>query len=219
MAYTRYMSELKDKDNVVYGVMDEEARNRLDAIEETVMYSCYTAADVAAKEISVSGSFTLKAGVKVTVYFANANTADSPTLNIGSTGAKPIYHRGYQITAGVNKALLRSAVEFVYDGSYWQFVGNYVDTTNTAGVTSTSGVKMYPVGALSQLGAAGQTFTNPNVYIGTDNELYSNNVRVATQNDLASLAGNDIVALTVNALKASQSQWVTGLTVDQLIAK
>lgn len=60
--------------------------------------------------------FQLKEGVVVSVKFTNANTASSPTLNVDSTGAKPIR------TLGTSSAYWAAGqtVLFVYDGTYWQ---------------------------------------------------------------------------------------------------
>lgn len=94
--------------------------------------ACSVAAGTAAKTASVTGgTFALEAGSRVTVKFANANTASTPTLNINSTGAKNIYHKGAQITSGTNKSLLAGAVDFIYDGTQWHLVGNYIDTNTT----------------------------------------------------------------------------------------
>lgn len=99
--------------------------------------SCTTAAGTAAKTASVtSGTPTLEAGLKVSVKFSNKNTANSPTLNINSTGAKNIFHNGAQITSGTNKGLLYGMVDFVYDGTQWCLVGNYVDSNSGGTVTS-----------------------------------------------------------------------------------
>ena len=98
--------------------------------------ACSTAAATAAKTGNItSGTFNLETGSSVKVKFANANTADNPTLNINSKGAKNIFHKGAQITTGSNKALLAGICEFVYDGTQWHLVGNYIDdnTTYTAG--------------------------------------------------------------------------------------
>lgn len=87
--------------------------------------TCSTAAGTAAKTVSItSGTFSLEAGARVSVKFNNANTASTPTLNVNSTGAKNIYHKGSQITSGDNKALLAGTVDFIYDGTQWQLVGN-----------------------------------------------------------------------------------------------
>ena len=71
--------------------------------------------------------------------FSNANTANTPTLNVNSKGAKNIFHRGAQITSGANKALLAGTVEFVYDGTQWHLLGNYYDTTSIPAGNITSG--------------------------------------------------------------------------------
>jgi len=52
------------------------------------------------------------------------------------------------------------------------------DTKNTAGTTNKASTKMFLVGATTQ-GANPQTYSNANVYIGTDNKLYSNSKEVA----------------------------------------
>lgn len=79
--------------------------------------TCSTAAGTAAKVATLSsGTLTLKAGVAVSVRFAHANTAASPTLNVSGTGAKAVYANGARYAYFV----AGSSVTFVYDGSYWQ---------------------------------------------------------------------------------------------------
>ena len=105
--------------------------------------ACSTAAATAAKTVSITtGTFTLETGAKVTVKFTNKNTANSPTLNVNSTGAKNIYHNGAQITSGTNKEMLYGTVEFVYDGTQWQLIGNYVDTNTAQNQNAFSNVKV-----------------------------------------------------------------------------
>ena len=53
------------------------------------------------------------------------------------------------------------------------------DTKNTAGTTNKAATKMFLVGATEQA-ANPQTYSNINVYIGTDNCLYSNGTKVLT---------------------------------------
>lgn len=94
---------------------------------------CSTAAGTAAKVVSITkGTFALGAGAKVIVKFTNANTANNPTLNVNSNGAKNIFHNGARITTSTNKALLAGVVEFVYDGTQFNLVGNYINTEYTA---------------------------------------------------------------------------------------
>lgn len=92
--------------------------------------TCSTESATAAKTVSITdGTFSLEAGARVSVKFSNANTADTPTLNVANTGAKNIFHKGAQITTGVNKALLAGVCDFIYDGTQWHLIGNYIDTT------------------------------------------------------------------------------------------
>ena len=99
--------------------------------------TCSTGGSTAAKTVSITtGTFTLETGARVTVKFTNKNTAKNPTLNVNSTGAKNIFHDGAQVKEGVNIDMLCGTVDFVYDGTQWQLVGNYVDTHNSHTVIS-----------------------------------------------------------------------------------
>lgn len=86
---------------------------------------CSTGAATAAKAVSVTaGTFNKEAGARVTVKFANTNTAATPTLNVNSTGAANIYYRGAQITTnGASPDLLSGVVEFIYDGTNYHLIG------------------------------------------------------------------------------------------------
>ena len=100
---------------------------------------CSTGATTAAKTVSItSGTFTLEAGATVSVKFSNANTANSPTLNVNSTGAKSIIVGGQTTASTITGTayLLQGTCTFVYDGTYWQFIGTNnayqkEDTSNT----------------------------------------------------------------------------------------
>lgn len=83
-----------------------------------------TASATVAKTATVEGNFSLYKNVRVSVYFSNANTATSPTLNIAGTGAKPIWAYGGALSATGNTFnwVAKSTIEFVYDGSHWVVV-------------------------------------------------------------------------------------------------
>lgn len=103
--------------------------------------TCSTAAATAAKTVSITtGTFSLEAGARVSVEFSNANTADTPTLNVASKGAKNIFHKGAQITTNGNKALLAGVCDFIYDGTQWHLIGNYIDTTYSDATQSSAGL-------------------------------------------------------------------------------
>ena len=83
--------------------------------------TCSTSGGTAAKTASLTG-FSLLTGARVVVLFSNANTASNPTLNISSTGAKPIYYRNSAIPANYIQA--GTVLELVYSGSYWRVIGD-----------------------------------------------------------------------------------------------
>ena len=95
--------------------------------------TCTTAADVAAKEVTLEDNpnWELKPGSIVFVKFSNTNTASRPTLNVNSTGAKPIYYRGAAINAGYLAA--KRTYIFRYNGTQYELVGD-VNTNTTYSV-------------------------------------------------------------------------------------
>ena len=91
---------------------------------------CINAAGTVAKTAAIEGGeFQLKTGQRVTVYFTLRNTANSPTLNIESTGAKNIFRYNgsawMQITTGSEKGDLDGYVDFIYDGTQYKMVDSY----------------------------------------------------------------------------------------------
>ena len=78
---------------------------------------CSTAAATVAKTISVT-NYKLAAGSKVSVQFTNGNSVNNPTLNVSSTGAKPIKIGNSNIANGYIQAGL--VYQLVYDGSAYQ---------------------------------------------------------------------------------------------------
>ena len=80
--------------------------------------TCSTIASTAAKVVSITG-FTLCTGATVLVKFTQVNTAPNPTLNINSTGAKPIKAiNGWSMVTDPN-----IYYEFLYDGTNWNLIG------------------------------------------------------------------------------------------------
>lgn len=94
--------------------------------------TCSTAAATITKVVSITG-FSLATGAAVIVNFTVTNTAANPKLNVNSTGAKYIRYRNANIAAGYLAA--NRTYEFVYDGTYWQLVGD-LDIATTGGTIS-----------------------------------------------------------------------------------
>ena len=81
--------------------------------------ACSTAAATKAKTVTLSG-FTLVTGAIVGVKFSYDNTAAAPTLNVNSTGAKPIYYKGEAVAAGLLKA--GYVYLFQYNGAQYELL-------------------------------------------------------------------------------------------------
>lgn len=79
--------------------------------------TCTTAAATAAKTVTCS-NFTLRNGAVVTVKFTKKNTAANPTLNVNSTGAKPIFLNGSALPESAYWGA-GETVSFIYDGTNW----------------------------------------------------------------------------------------------------
>ena len=101
--------------------------------------ACSTAASTAAKVINISG-FSLVNDAHVSVVFQNGITCANATLNINSTGAKPIKYLGENLEA--NMVRENTTVLMVYDGSAYHIIAGI----NPAKVSKSTGTKVYFVG-------------------------------------------------------------------------
>lgn len=77
--------------------------------------TCDTAGNAAVKVVAMPDFNVLVIGVTIHVQFANANTADSPTLQVGSTAAVAIKRNGTLSGEWQNG----SVISFTYDGTNW----------------------------------------------------------------------------------------------------
>lgn len=84
--------------------------------------TCSTDATVGAKTVAIADFILLKNGI-VSVLFTKANAVAGATLNINSTGAKPIRVNGVAVQPGLIKA--QTVVQFQYDGTAWNIVGMF----------------------------------------------------------------------------------------------
>lgn len=97
--------------------------------------------------------------------------------------------------------------EFLYNGTQYEFVGDIetnIDTKNTTGTTNKTGTKLFLAGGTSQADN-GVTYSNSNVYVGTDNALYSNGKKVLNADEKnATISGS-----LANQIKQLQDSWET----------
>lgn len=90
---------------------------------------CSTDAATADKSVDCEG-FTLVTGAAIKVRFTVSNTATDITLNVNGTGAKNIRYRNANITtSNAGYFAANRTYEFVYDGSYYQLVGDLDSNT------------------------------------------------------------------------------------------
>lgn len=133
---------------------------------------CATAAGTAEKTASITSGTLLELanGVRVTVFFANKNTAATPTLNINNTGAVAIRHNGSTLS-GSNVGLLQGAIDFVYsEDMAWDLVGNYIDSNTTYTGTSpisVSGTSISHANSGATAGSYGDSSAQTPSYGGT----------------------------------------------------
>lgn len=127
ISYTPSTAGAYDK-NLTQALMDAAAAKNTSAVASSTALqarnyaqyhygTCSTAAGTAAKAVTLTG-FTLYTGATVTVYFANANSVANPTLNVNSSGAKPIYVKNTNITAAYYWQA-KDTITFTYNGTAW----------------------------------------------------------------------------------------------------
>lgn len=95
--------------------------------------TCSTAAATADKTVACTG-FAGGIGSEITVKFTVTNTAANPTLNVNSTGAKPIYYRGATISAGYLAA--NRTYTFRFNGTQYELVGDVNTNTTYSNMTA-----------------------------------------------------------------------------------
>ena len=90
---------------------------------------CSTSGSIQAKTVTCT-NFTLATGAVIYIKFSNTNIVTSTTLNVNSTGAKPIISNGSPVLPNI---LQKNVVYcFVYDGTNWQLVTTINTTSYSA---------------------------------------------------------------------------------------
>lgn len=110
-------------------------------IGSTLYGTCATGAGTVAKVGTLANFDTLLTGVTIHIKFTNANTATNPTLNVNSTGAKPIMRYG-TTRAGNNANLSWNAgavISFTYDGTNW-VMNDWLNATYSNATQSAAGL-------------------------------------------------------------------------------
>lgn len=138
VAETDQCFEVSDAWDVkVYGMLLETYIKAKAPASAGIAYAICSTASATAAKVAVCTGFKLTTGAAVLVKFSNTNSAASPTLNVNSTGAKPIVAYGTTaIQAYAWKA--GQAVMVVYDGTSWVALVQSWATTTYYGITKLS---------------------------------------------------------------------------------
>lgn len=138
VAETDQCFEVSDAWDVkVYGMLLEAYIKANAPASAGIAYATCSTASATAAKVAVCTGFKLTTGAAVLVKFSNTNSAASPTLNVNSTGAKPIVAYGTTaIQAYAWKA--GQAVMVVYDGTSWVALVQSWATTTYYGITKLS---------------------------------------------------------------------------------
>lgn len=83
--------------------------------------TCSTAADTAAKTVTLGNTFSLVEGAMAIIKFTNGISVANATLAVGEGAAKSIYLRGAALDASTIKA--GDSVMMRYNGTQWDIVG------------------------------------------------------------------------------------------------
>ena len=172
---------------------------------------CEDSGNVAAKTATIQNdpNWELKVGTVVAVKYSNINTAtkDNITLNINDTGAKQIFYRGRTLGnyVGHNNAIGRlknMIVVYMYDGTYWAYVGHGEDcdstyslmTGATADADGTSGLVPAPLkGEQNKFLRADRTWASP-----SETEYSVNMIGSKTSTDYIVVSDPGIYTIVVN---------------------
>ena len=114
-----------------------------------------------------------------------AGVSGGTTLNINNLGAVAVKRNAS--TAVTTTYPVGSVIVLTYSGGSWLTADYDANTKTTAGSSNKADTKMYLVGGTSQSSSGVTTYSNKNVYIGTDNCLYSNGKKVTTEDDVNTL--------------------------------
>ena len=98
--------------------VDEKVADITNLQAQIGYFVCDTAAATAAKTIAATG-YVLTTGGNIRIKMTNANTVDNATLNINSTGAKPLFYEGARASS-TNTWAADEVLEIYYDGTNYQ---------------------------------------------------------------------------------------------------
>ena len=188
------------------------AQNLNDIQDEIISTTGYTTSDttaaVAAKS-AVLANYVLSVGASVKVKFTYSNTAADPTLNVQTTGAKPIVQYG-GTPVGVTPATSWTAgevLELVYDGTNYVIVGRGAEISDLISAVDAVDAK---ADNISDAYDATATY-KVGQYCIYDNTLYRCTTAITTAE---AWTASHWTATTISEEIENRVIWQTGVTVS-----
>ena len=184
----------------------------------TAYATCSTAAATAAKVVTIEGNtnWSLVTGTVIYVKFTETNTAENPTINVNSTGAKSVVLNGTTITTSSLSyaGYANRIISYIYNGTQWAFNGwSYDGNTDTKvqqnAVITTA--KEYPV----LLAYSDSTAKVTNAVNKAAGFTYNPSTQILTAPTFkGALSGNANSATTLTGLTATVTElnYVDGVT-------
>ena len=133
-------------------------------------------------------------GLTVAYKVNIAGASGGTTLNINGLGAAAVIRNAstaVTTTYPVGSLLLLTYTTTDNVGR-WLIADYDANTKNSAGSGNKTETKLYLVGTASQSSSGTTSYSNANVYIGTDNCLYSGGAKVMVEDDVITLINNEL---------------------------
>lgn len=214
--------------NTTYGVATTSANGLMSSSDKSKLDGIASGANKTTVDSALSSSSTNPVQNKV------INSALSGKLSTSGTAAKATADASgnnivdtYETKANAITGLSASGTTITYtkgDGTTGTITtqDKNTDTKNTTGTSNKTGTKLFLAGATSQA-TNPVTYSNSNVYIGTDNKLYSGGKVVIASGDKATSAGtadsatnatNDGDGNEITDTYETKANAITGLSVS-----
>lgn len=177
-----------------------------DSDTKTSFYGTSSTGPVAPEKAVSCSDFTLRAGNTITILFTYANTTVAPTLRVNQTNPQPIYVND-AVASLTNPCMWpdNTLVDFIYDGSYYRYLGQHrggksfygtcSTTATTAAKTVTCAEFELQKGALITVQTStAQTYTSAAITLNVNDTgaktIYTNNAATSSTNTLTWEAGD-----------------------------
>ena len=182
-------------------------------IAHTLYGTCGTDAATAAKTVSLSNFDKLLDGVTIKIKFTYANTVNSPTLNINSTGAKAIQKASGTAVAAADSWKAGQVVSFTYDNTAGAWIMNdFRDyaSTSAPGIVKLESTPTFNLTAKGNGGSTSNVVTTSGLYAAYDNLLGA----IGTETLNSGFGSNVSIKAAINSLYTTCQSWANPVIIS-----